>query len=77
MEELKQEINHYKKIALRAVKIAIISCVITLIFAALSLWVLLNQITATANISHKQNAQEKIIQQLQKAQISQDKKVEH
>lgn len=70
MEELKQEMFHHKKIALRAVKIAILSCALTAIFAVLSLWVLLNQITATANISHKQNAHEERIQKLEKAQQS-------
>ena len=36
--------------AKKAVKIALVSCVITIIFATLSLWVLLNQITATTNL---------------------------
>ncbi|WP_104721963.1 DUF5408 family protein [Helicobacter mesocricetorum] len=51
MDNLQKEINQYQKTASKSVKIALISCAITLIFAFLSLWILLNQITATANLT--------------------------
>ncbi|WP_300744151.1 DUF5408 family protein [Helicobacter ganmani] len=39
-----------QKTALKAVKISLIACVIMIVFVSLSLWVSLNQITATANL---------------------------
>lgn len=39
-----------ENMAKRAIKIAIISCAITAIFAFISIWISLNQITATANL---------------------------
>ncbi|MDE6958558.1 hypothetical protein LS72_008400 [Helicobacter apodemus] len=63
MENLQKEINQYKKTASRAVKIALISCAITIIFAFLSLWILLNQITATANLTKNiRNLEQKILE---------------
>lgn len=39
-----------RKIALRAVKISLISVTICFLFFTISAWILLNQITATANL---------------------------
>ncbi|TLD83192.1 hypothetical protein LS70_005430 [Helicobacter sp. MIT 11-5569] len=52
--------------AKKAVKIALISCVVTILFATLSLWVLLNQITATANLAKMQKAQDLRLENLEK-----------
>ncbi len=68
MENLTQEINHAKNIATKAVKIALVCCVITILFATLSLWILLNQITATANLSKNQKTLEQKILMLEKQQ---------
>ncbi|WP_297578372.1 DUF5408 family protein [Helicobacter sp. UBA3407] len=51
MQENKQTtLERVQKTALKAVKISLIACVIMIVFVSLSLWVLLNQITATANL---------------------------
>lgn len=51
MQENKQTtLEKVQKTALKAVKISLIACVIMIVFVSLSLWVLLNQITATANL---------------------------
>ena len=68
MENLNKEINHSNKTATKAVKIALVCCVITIIFATLSLWVLLNQITATAKLSKNQKILEQKILALEKQQ---------
>ncbi|WDL69379.1 DUF5408 family protein [Helicobacter winghamensis] len=60
-----QEIEQAQNTAKRAVKIALIACVITILFATLSLWVLLNQITATANLTKIQKAQEARLEKLE------------
>ncbi|MDE5592076.1 MAG: DUF5408 family protein [Helicobacter sp.] len=61
MENLKKEIIQNRQLASKAIKISLIACVITLVFATLSLWVLLNQITATANLTKElREIQEKI-----------------
>lgn len=65
MEESQKELQLCKKTSHNAVKIALISCVITIIFATLSLWVLLNQITATDNLLILQKNQAKQIQILE------------
>ena len=51
--------------AKKAVKIALVSCVITIIFATLSLWVLLNQITATTNLVKIQKGQEERLEKIE------------
>ncbi|EES89789.1 DUF5408 family protein [Helicobacter canadensis] len=68
MENLDKKINHSNNTATRAIKIALVCCVITIIFATLSLWVLLNQITATANLSKNQKILEQKILILEKQQ---------
>lgn len=68
MQNPTQEINHAKNTATKAVKIALVCCVITILFATLSLWILLNQITATANLSKNQKALEQKVLMLQKQQ---------
>ncbi|CAM3494755.1 DUF5408 family protein [Helicobacter sp. UBA3407] len=51
MQENKQTtLERVQKTALKAVKISLIACVIMIVFVSLSLWVSLNQITATANL---------------------------
>ncbi|RDU63035.1 MULTISPECIES: DUF5408 family protein [Helicobacter] len=51
MQENKQTtLEKVQKTALKAVKISLIACVIMIVFVSLSLWVSLNQITATANL---------------------------
>lgn len=60
-----QEMEQAQNTAKRAVKIALIACVITILFATLSLWVLLNQITATANLTKIQKAQEARLEKLE------------
>lgn len=68
MENLDKKINHSNNTATRAIKIALVCCVITIIFAILSLWILLNQITATANLSKNQKILEQKILILEKQQ---------
>lgn len=68
MENLDKKINHSNNTATRAIKIALVCCVITIIFATLSLWILLNQITATANLSKNQKILEQKILILEKQQ---------
>ncbi|EEO26028.1 DUF5408 family protein [Helicobacter winghamensis] len=63
-----QEIEQAQNTAKRAVKIALIACVITILFATLSLWVLLNQITATANLTKMQKVQEARLEKLESIQ---------
>ena len=70
MENLRKELKQQQKTSLKAIKIALICCVITILFAALSLWILLNQITATANLSKNQkNLEQKIMQLEQKQKV--------
>ncbi|TLD87858.1 DUF5408 family protein [Helicobacter sp. MIT 05-5294] len=57
--------NHAQTTATKAIKITLISCVIVIIFAALSLWILLNQITATANLVKKQKEYEIRLEKLE------------
>ncbi|KPH55077.1 hypothetical protein HPU229334_10625 [Helicobacter pullorum] len=68
MENLRKELKQQHKTSLKAIKIALICCVITILFAALSLWILLNQITATANLSKNQKNLEQKIMQLEQNQ---------
>lgn len=57
MMKQQKEIEQAQSIAKRAIKIALLACVITILFSVLSLWVLLNQITATANLTKNQKDQ--------------------
>ena len=68
MENLRKELKQQQNTSLKAIKIALICCVITILFAALSLWILLNQITATANLSKNQKNLEQKIMQLEQNQ---------
>lgn len=61
------ETKQSQTIAKRAIKIALIACMITLIFASISLWILLNQITATANLTKSQKTLEERVLQLENA----------
>lgn len=62
------ETKQSQTIAKRAIKIALIACMITLIFASISLWILLNQITATANLTKSQKMLEERVLQLENKQ---------
>lgn len=62
------ETKQSQTIAKRAIKIALIACMITLIFASISLWILLNQITATANLTKSQKTLEERVLQLENKQ---------
>lgn len=53
-------------IATKAVKISLLACVIMIVFASLSLWVLFNQITATANLVKMQKEYEIRLEKLEK-----------
>ncbi|MBX7490113.1 DUF5408 family protein [Helicobacter turcicus] len=66
MEEQQKVLELAENTAKKAVKIALIACVVTILFATLSLWVLLNQITATANLTKAQKAQEGRLEKLEK-----------
>ena len=68
MENLRKELKQQQKTSLKAIKIALICRVITILFATLSLWILLNQITATANLSKNQKNLEQKIKQLEQNQ---------
>lgn len=61
------ETKQSQTIAKRAIKIALIACMITLIFVSISLWILLNQITATANLTKSQKMLEERVLQLENA----------
>ncbi|MCH5323067.1 MAG: DUF5408 family protein [Helicobacter sp.] len=62
------ETKQSQTIAKRAIKIALIACMIMLIFASISLWILLNQITATANLTKSQKTLEERVLQLENKQ---------
>ncbi|MDD6055823.1 MAG: DUF5408 family protein [Helicobacter sp.] len=51
--EYQKELENMQVIAKRAVKISLVACVVAIIFAVISLWITLNQITATANLVKK------------------------
>ena len=68
MENLRKELKQQQKTSLKAIKIALIGCIITLLFATLSLLILLKQITATANLSKNQKNLEQNIMQLERNQ---------
>ena len=68
MENLRKELKQQQKTSLKAIKIALSCCVITILFATLSLWILLNQITATANLNKNQKNLEQKIMQLEQNQ---------
>lgn len=66
MENYEKDLELAQNTAKRAVKIALVACVITILFAVLSLWVLLNQITATANLVKIQKTQTMQLEKIQK-----------
>lgn len=67
MQENEQTtLERAQKTALKAVKISLIACVILVIFASISLWVLLNQITATANLVKMQKEYALRLEKLEK-----------
>ncbi|WP_299550091.1 DUF5408 family protein [uncultured Helicobacter sp.] len=68
MEGQQKAVEQAQNTAKRAVKIALFACVITILFATLSLWVLLNQITATANLTKAQKVQEARLEKLENTQ---------
>ncbi|WP_026943353.1 DUF5408 family protein [Helicobacter rodentium] len=65
--EIQSELKRNQTIANKAVKISLIACVIMIIFASLSLWILLNQITATANLVKMQKEYEIRLESLEKS----------
>lgn len=65
--EIQSELKRNQTIANKAVKISLVACVIMIIFAALSLWILLNQITATANLVKMQKEYEMRLESLEKS----------
>lgn len=65
--EIQSELKRNQTIANKAVKISLIACVIMIIFASLSLWILLNQITATANLVKMQKEYEMRLESLEKS----------
>lgn len=66
MENDKKSLELAQNTAKKAVKIALIACVVTILFAVLSLWVLLNQITATANLVKTQKMHTMQLEKIQK-----------
>lgn len=68
MQEKKQQdaLERAQATATKAVKIALIACCVMVIFASLSLWVLLNQITATANLVKMQKEYEIRLENLER-----------
>ena len=57
--------NETEKIALRAVKIAIIACMLLLCLGSIGIWIMMNQIAATGQMSQKLNALEARIERLE------------
>ncbi|MBD5164254.1 DUF5408 family protein [Helicobacter sp.] len=68
MQDKKQQDNleRAQATATKAIKISLIACCVVIIFASLSLWVLLNQITATANLVKMQKEYEIRLENLEK-----------
>ena len=60
--------EYIEKMAKIAIKIAIISCVVTTFFAFISLWIMLNQITATANLVKEHRELQKKVELLEQKQ---------
>ena len=65
--EIQNMLKRSESIANKAVKISLIACVVMVIFAALSLWILLNQITATANLVKAQKEYQMRLESLEKS----------
>ena len=57
--------NETEKIALRAVKIAIIACMLLLCLGSIGIWIMMNQIAATGQMSQKLNALEARVEALE------------
>ncbi|WP_297812788.1 DUF5408 family protein [uncultured Helicobacter sp.] len=64
--EIQNALKLTQTMATKAIKISLIACVIIVIFASLSLWVLFNQITATANLVKMQKEYEVRLEKLEK-----------
>ncbi len=65
-KKLQDTLERAQATATKAVKISLIACCVMIIFASLSLWVLLNQITATANLVKMQKEYEMRLENLEK-----------
>lgn len=57
--------NETEKIALRAVKIAIVACLLLLCLGSIGIWIMMNQIAATGQMSQKLNTLEQRIEALE------------
>ena len=57
--------NDTEKIALRAVKIAIVACLLLLCLGSIGIWIMMNQIAATGQMSQKLNTLEQRIEALE------------
>ena len=57
--------NETEKIALRAVKIAIVACLLLLCLGSIGIWIMMNQIAATGQMSQKLNMLEQRIEALE------------
>ena len=57
--------NETEKIALRAVKIAIVACLLLLCLGSIGIWIMMNQIAATGQMSQKLNTLEQRIEVLE------------
>ena len=57
--------NETEKIALRAVKIAIVACLMLLCLGSIGIWIMMNQIAATGQMSQKLNTLEQRIEALE------------
>ena len=77
MENLRKELKQQQKTSLKAIKIALICCVITILLAALSLWFQLNQFTVIAILTKNQKNSEQKLLQLQQTQKIQTNKFPH
>ncbi|MDE6978945.1 MAG: DUF5408 family protein [Helicobacter sp.] len=57
--------NETEAIALRAVKIAIVACILLLCLGSIGIWIMMNQIAATGQMSHKLNNLEQRLERLE------------
>ncbi len=57
--------NETEAIALRAVKIAIVACILLLCLGSIGIWIMINQIAATGQMSHKLNNLEQRLERLE------------
>lgn len=59
--------NETEAIALRAIKIAIVACILLLCLGSIGIWIMMNQIAATGQMSHKLNNLEQRVERLEQA----------